>query len=219
MAQTGIGLPLIDPWREQGGIQTAGRIGPRRQVTHAQQQRRIPHQQRDQHGHLHARARIHRQHAHHCRAQCNALQHTPYAEVMGMQCPPHQQVQQHAGDGDAQCAFQHATCKCRPCSWIQRARCDAEGHRHAHQEQEEREHQVGRCATVPFGMAQRCEHRTPVTGVVDQQHRRHGHAAQGVDRAQPAWRRAAHRQAASYWPAIHVPRTCSASSSSTRSAW
>ncbi|KAG1332108.1 hypothetical protein G6F61_015041 [Rhizopus arrhizus] len=67
-------------------------------------------------------------------------------------------------------------------------------------------------------MTQWCEHRAPVTRIVDQQHRRHGDAAQGIDRAQPAWRRSVH-QAASYCPAIQVPRTCRAASSSTRSAW
>ncbi|KAG1440437.1 hypothetical protein G6F55_013490 [Rhizopus delemar] len=37
MAKPGIGVPLVDPRGEQRGIQTAGRIGPRRQIADAQQ--------------------------------------------------------------------------------------------------------------------------------------------------------------------------------------
>ncbi|KAG0936267.1 hypothetical protein G6F31_015771 [Rhizopus arrhizus] len=51
MAKPGIGVPLVDPRGEQRGIQTAGRIGPRRQIADAQQQYGVPHQQRDQRPH------------------------------------------------------------------------------------------------------------------------------------------------------------------------
>jgi len=75
----------------------------------------------------------------------------------------------------------------RPAKDADQRRCGRpllEGERdgHAHDEEEERKHKVGRGPAVPRGVAERRVDGRPGARVVDEDHRRDGEAAEGVER-------------------------------------
>ena len=48
-------------------------------------------------------------------------------------------------------------------------------------EEERGEDKISGCKAVPFGMEEWCVNRSPVAGIVDDNHETHGHAAENIE--------------------------------------